>query len=617
MCGILGVIDKGLSKNREKILDFLLASMVFRGPDGEGRYIEGNVIMGMRRLSVIDLEHGWQPLKSRNDEIIAFQNGEIYNYKELRKELEQQDYIFNTNSDTEVLAHGYACWGIEGLLQRIDGMYAIAILDRKRRELHLARDRFGEKPLFYSFNGDRFAYASNFVPLAALPWVNIDISPCSLDRYLALHYVPGDKTIFKNIHRVLPGERLLIPIDKPLPARHRYYRINLQEDCKVTDDELAGCIENAVKSRLVSDVPVGVFLSGGLDSSIVAAIASHHLPSIDTFSMGFQSTEHDESNFARHLANAIGSKHHHFIFNQERFLTLLPQVASALDEPVGDQAMLPLYWLCKEAKQYVTVVLSGEGADEVFSGYDYYARFISNNDKWIGVRQLLACLTAKSTKYDHLIQNHVPTTPSGFPLITDNAERDSLMNHLCVESDGWEKDFISWLYDAKSPLQRASAADMATWLPDDLLVKYDRMAMAHSLEGRAPYLEPRLVEMGLNLPSDDRMVHGLSKKGLRRVAGRWLPEEILLRRKQGFVLPMRKWLKRWFLEYDGAGTYFKSKGFPLLDSKALIKIVDLDLEKGVHRERLLFALILLMEWYQSFSVRVRELRKYLSMVSYG
>ncbi|OGW43008.1 MAG: asparagine synthase (glutamine-hydrolyzing) [Nitrospirae bacterium RBG_16_43_11] len=587
--------------------------MIFRGPDGEGRYIEGNVIMGMRRLSVIDLEHGWQPLKSRNDEIVAFQNGEIYNYKELRKELEQQNHIFHTNSDTEVLAHGYALWGIEGLLQRIDGMYAIAILDRTRRELHLARDRFGEKPLFYCFNGDRFAYASNLIPLAALPWVNIDISPCSLDRYLALHYVPGDKTIFKNIYRVLPGERLLIPIDKPLPVRYRYYRINLQEDDgMVTDDELAGCLENAVKSRLIADVPAGVFLSGGLDSSIIAAIAARHVPAIDTFSMGFQSREHDESDHARHLARSIGSNHHHFIFNEEDFLTFLPMVASALDEPVGDQAMLPLYWLCREARRYVTVVLSGEGADEVFSGYDYYARFIAKNDKWIGVRQLLTRLAAKSTQYNHLIQNHDPITPSGFPLLTDRAERQRLINYSFVESDDWEMDFISWLSEAKSPLQRASAADMATWLPDDLLIKYDRMAMAHSLEGRAPYLMPQLVEMGLNLPADERMIHGVSKKALRRVASRWVPNEILQRRKQGFVLPMRKWLNSWFVKYGDVESYFISNEFPLINSKELIKMVSLDLNQGVNRERLLFALLLLVEWYNSFSFRVTELRNSLS-----
>ncbi|MBI3608474.1 MAG: asparagine synthase (glutamine-hydrolyzing) [Nitrospirae bacterium] len=606
MCGIVGLIDTS-GEGVHHIVPIMRDAMVTRGPDGVGDFREGPVMMSMRRLSVIDIEHGGQPLTSQNGQVVAFQNGEIYNHVALRKELETDGFSFRTRSDTEVLSHGFARWGIEGLLERIDGMYAMAILDRKNRQLHLARDRFGEKPLFYCHDRGRFAYGSNLIALAALPWVDHDIDPVGLDRYLALHFVPGDRTIIKGVHRVLPGERLLVAIDDPVPERHRYYRIPIGRERRVSDDELASQIEDAVVSRLVSDVPVGVFLSGGLDSSIVATIAARHSPCIDTFSVGFHSKDHDESVHAKHVARAIGSNHHHFMFDEESFGHLLPQVAASLDEPVGDQAMLPLFWLCREAKKHVTVVLSGEGADEVFAGYDYYGRFASEKGGENWFMGLLRRSFPKLLGGDGVGHRSGGITPSGFPLLTDHKDRESLMGRSTTDDSAWEQETISWLDRAASPLQKASGFDMATWLPDDLLVKYDRMAMAHSLEGRAPFLQPRLVESGLRLPSGDRMADGMSKIGLRRAAGRWLSRDILDRRKQGFVLPMADWLERWFQDHGGVEPYFSARAFPGLDTGHVCRMVAFDLKRGVRRQRLIFSLILLTEWCQSYSARVHDL----------
>ncbi|MEH1934006.1 MAG: asparagine synthase (glutamine-hydrolyzing) [Nostoc sp.] len=608
MCSILGLIDTGLEKIPGALIESMQDVMLARGPDGSGNFIEGSVAMAMRRLAIIDLEQGWQPLTSQDGQIIAFQNGEIYNYQKLKKELEQQGFIFKTNSDTEILAHGFAQWGIEGLLEKIDGMYAIAIFDRRTRELHLARDRFGEKPLFYCYTEGRFAYSSNMLALAALPWVNNEIDPLSLDRYLALHFVPGDRTILKDIKRVLPGERLCIAVDNPVPQRFRYYQIPIHKQHSVSDEELANQMEKAVVSRLIADVPVGVFLSGGLDSSIVAAIAARHNPQIDTFSMGFSSKDHDESIYAQQVSQAIGSNHHHFMFDENSFAQLLPQVAAALDEPIGDQAMLPLYWLCKEAKQHVTVVLSGEGADEIFAGYSYYNRFACKKSWKNSFKALLARSADTSESYQSLVHNSLPITPSGFPLLSDAAQREQLLGRSCSEMDQWEHDLLSWLDSGVNPLQKASSADMATWLPDNLLVKYDRMAMAHSLEGRAPFLQPQLVEIGLNLPERERMSKEISKIALRRVAGRWLPKEIMQRRKQGFVLPMANWLKQWFETHGGVDTYFASIHFPGLDIKQVCQMVKVDLQQGIIRERFIFALILLIEWHRKFELRLSVLR---------
>ena len=603
MCGIVGLIDTIAGSISPRLLSTVRDVMIPRGPDGEGHYIDGAVGMAMRRLSIIDIEQGQQPFFSRGNEVVAFQNGEIYNYRALKKQLENREYRFISQGDTEVLAHGFAEWGADGLLQRLDGMYAIAILDRQARQLHLARDRFGEKPLFYSWARGRFAYSSNLLALAALEWVSDEIDPRSLDRYLALHYVPGDATIFKAIKRVLPGERLIIPLADPVPKRERYYTLRLGKEKAISDNDLAKLIEDAVESRLIADVPVGIFLSGGLDSSILAAVAARNHPGIATFSMGFASVSHDESPYAQKVANQIRSSHHHFRFDEESFRSLLPQVAAALDEPVGDQAQVPLYWLCQEARRHVKVVLSGEGADEVFAGYSYYRNQTSGSN-W---RDRFRVRRAPQFAQKSLLNNAEPVTPSGFPLLTDVGTRARLTGSDSSEIDRWEEDLLAWLDQSACGLQRANATDIATWLVDDLLVKLDRMSMAHSLEGRVPYLVPAVVETGVSLPSLQKMNGEISKVALRRIADRWLPKEIIDRPKQGFVLPMAKWLSQWFAEQGQVGEYFQSRAVPGLNMAAISELTEEDLAQGVRRERLLFALLILVEWYQSFQSQQREL----------
>lgn len=610
MCGIVGLIDAVAGRVPAQLLETMRDVMISRGPDGEGHYLEGAVGMAMRRLSIIDLETGWQPFFSRAAEVVAFQNGEIYNYRELREQLEARRCQFISQSDTEVLAHGFAEWGAPGLLERLDGMYAIAILDRGSRELHLARDRFGEKPLFYTYARGRFAYASNLLALAALEWVSDEIDGEALDRYLALHYVPGEGTIFKAIRRVLPGERLVIPIDDPHPRRHRYYGVRLGDDSGISRCDLATVIEEVVASRLVADVPVGVFLSGGLDSSVLAAIAASKQPRIATFSMGFNSSSHDESRHAELVAKKIGSSHHHFTFDEESFRSLLPQVAAALDEPVGDQAMLPLYWLCREARRHVSVALSGEGADEVFCGYSYYGNHLAPTKGW---REKLKKQVGRAAhgqiRLQRLIDNAECVTPSGFPLLTDIAGRERLTGREPSSIDEWEESLVAWLNQSRDALRRAAATDIATWLPDDLLVKFDRMSMTHSLEGRAPYLSPKIVEFGLGLPQSRKIDGTTNKIALRDVAPRWLPAEIVERPKQGFVLPMARWLVQWFGVQGSVRDYFRDRAVPGLDMAEVASVTEEDLSAGVQRERLLFALVMLIEWHQVFKAKQSALVK--------
>lgn len=608
MCGIVGYIGDGLG---EALLDLLLGSMRSRGPDGDGRHHDGPIHMGMRRLSIIDLSEGWQPLRSREGKVVAFQNGEIYNYRLLRSELEAAGFAFHTNSDTEILAHGYAQWGIDGLLRRLDGMYAIAIKDADRGELHLARDRFGEKPLFFAASRGRFGYGSTLLSVSSLPWVSDEIDKIALDRYFACHFVPGDRTVFADVRQLLPGERLTVRLDTLDIVRARNFLPRHPRPRHVPDQELAKALEHAVTSRLIADVPVGVFLSGGLDSSLVAALAARANPGIATFSMGFSEAHVDESAHAAAVARHVGSTHHTFIFDQSHFGTLVPEVAAALDTPIGDQALLPVYWLAREASRHAKVVLTGEGADEVFAGYGYYRQFIQPprwRDRLSGLRGLLSTRRLQTVPSMQFLGDDPPVTPSGFPLLTERAERESLLDQAPLAADLWEQEALDWLGGAHSPLQRATAADVVSWLPNDLLVKLDRMSMAHGLEGRAPFLEPQLVELGLTLSPEQRMAQ-TSKVALRRVARRYLPDHILERPKQGFVLPMRSWLNEWFTGWGGCERYFCQRPFPTLNDTALSRIIEDDLAAGLKRERLLFAVVMLREWWYAFSNQRAELRR--------
>ena len=611
MCGIAGILDLHGDKPLRPQLQHMLTWLLKRGPDGDGEYVDGPLAMGMRRLSVIDLDHGWQPLFSAENQVVAFQNGEIYNYRELRAALRKLHFEFRTQSDTEVLAHGYTAWGIDGLLQRIDGMYALAILDRRSRELHLARDRFGEKPLFYAASPGRFAWSSNLLSLASIPWVDIATDAAALDDYLAVHYVAGPRTVFRGIRRLLPGHALTIALGDPTPRIHRYYRPRLDQTERVSDKELEAAMEAAVTSRLVADVPVGVFLSGGLDSSLITAIAARAQPGIMTFSMGFESQAHDEAGHAQRVAEYCGTRHHRFLFNADSFATLLPRVASELDEPLGDQAALPLFWLCREARRHVTVALSGEGADELFAGYGYYRQFLVVGGLLQRLKdRLRRRRPTQAPDLRRFSRNTTPVTPSGFPLLTDPADRERLTGHTQTGDDPWEHELLEWLDSASDTHKRAMASDLGTWLPDDLLVKFDRMAMSVSLEGRAPYLAPDLAELALRGGRPDaRMSLRDSKRALRRVARRWLPPDILDRPKQGFVLPMRDWLRQWFDSRGGAREYLNSASLPDLDTTALVELVERDISEGLNRERLIYAVVVLAEWHLAAHDRISAARK--------
>ena len=596
MCGIAGFVDHSGKLELRQILDKSLELMRFRGPDGVGSYINGRHAIGMRRLSIVDHSKGEQPKSSTNGKVLVVQNGEIYNFKSLRQELIRSGYYFKSNSDTEVLAHGYEEWGIEVLLDKIDGMFAFAIIDERRGVLHLARDPFGEKPLYFHSGDQVFGFASNMKALMISLSLPKAIDPISLNRYFALHYVPGNRTIFTGIEKLLPGERMQVSLVDGTSFRSKYYQMLEKEEGTVHPIELQSLMNHAVESRLIGDVPVGVFLSGGLDSSLVTTLAAKRMPQIKTFSVGFDSVRHDESKYAISVAKACGVDHHMVEFSEEDFARFLPEVASVLDEPLGDQAALPTYKLCKEASRHVKVVLSGEGADELFGGYSYYGKFA---EKQSFLQKLFGSRTPP--RVPAFLAESDGITPSGFPLVTNKEVWRLLGKESCSETDDqWEVELLSYLDTINDSLRRACVTDVLSWLPDNLLVKLDRMTMSMSLEGRCPFLEKKLAEYAFRLPSSKKHNGNESKVALRSLARKSLPKCAWKRKKQGFVLPMALWLKNYLEANGGPENFIKDRNCAFLDSDALVTLFGNWTEGTPGAERALYTLVMLLEWDYSF-----------------
>jgi asparagine synthase (glutamine-hydrolysing) len=599
MSGIFGWIaeaapDRGL-------VAAAIYSLYRRGPDS-GWYTEhGRVAFGARRLAIIDLESGDQPVVTACGRVAAMQNGEIYNFRALRGELLSLGHPLQTNSDTEVLAYGYLEWGIDGLLERLDGMYAFAIHDREKASVHVARDRFGEKPLFYFHNRQELIFSSQLLTVARHPSVDFVINPVALEAYLAMHFVPGEETVLAGIRKLPAGHYLSYDLGESNLQIHRYWRLRATRpndliSRQAAAAELADRVREAVRSRLISDVPVGAFLSGGLDSSVVVACMAEAVPDLKTFSIGFESDRLDESHYARLVARHFGTDHHHISFTLSDFDTLLPEVVASMDEPIGDQAMLPLLWLARRAREQVTVVLGGEGADEIFGGYDYYQTRALPND-WRAVahaalRPFFSPLEGDCTP----IRWAENTTQSGYPLLFDDATCSALLRSRNRFNDSnWARTFAADYREFQDPLQAACFTDLTTWLPDDLLVKYDKMAMAVSLEGRCPYLTPSLVEWALQLPDRLKVAAPASKIVLREAFASVLPKPIGRRAKQGFLLPLDE--------------YFQGRGRELLSdyvrvsldeevlrNDRLISLVDRQFASPTLNGRNLFALLLYKMW---------------------
>lgn len=563
MCGIAGFIDRSIAPDQTRnCLEGMLATIRHRGPDGEGilYYEPSGLAMGMRRLSIIDLEGGAQPIWNEDRTIAVIFNGEIYNHVELRGRLERNGHVFRTSSDTEVLVHLYEEHG-QGLVHALRGMFAFAIFDRRRRRLLLARDHFGQKPLYYVTKGTKFAFASELKALVTLPWVSRERDPDAFLTYCAWLSLPAPRTHFRQIHKVPPGFTLTLEGSGDIPAEprmERYWRYDLSKPATITEmDEAARAVDegmrDSVRLHLRADVPVGVLLSSGLDSRIISSYAQElQGGQLETFTVGFEG-ENSEAEGAAQTASEIGSKHHALQIGAKEYHESLERVAWHLDEPIGDPAAAALLQVCELARQHVKVLLSGEGADEFFAGYDgrYLGMLsaIERTQRLNGLGHILpkGNLFSASRRERFFARSHlsrreeaVALRIEGFPGDVRNPRGLDAGQLIRVQEriSAFGQELVRPQHDVLSELL---TLDIQWQLAESLLQKADKMSMAASIELRTPFVDVEIAALAANSGSALKLPpEGPGKLVLRHCLARRL-QEPMTRPKRGFPLPLEKW----------------------------------------------------------------------------
>jgi len=563
MCGIAGIVDVTGRPVDGALLRSMTTVIAHRGPDGDGIVCRGSAGLGHRRLAIIDLVTGDQPMVSDDGLIRITFNGEIYNFRELRRDLEARGAKFRTTSDTEVILRAYEAHGPE-CVQRLRGMFAFAILDERARRLVLARDRAGIKPLVYAWDGRRLLFASEIKAILEDPSVRRDLDLDALGEYLTFHYVPAPRTIFTAVRKLPPASTLVLSLDGGEPVVSRYWSLRFVPDVRVTEREwverLRAELTDAVRCHMISDVPIGAFLSGGMDSStVVALMAQASGTPIRTFSIGFDEADFDELRFARQVATRYGTDHYELVVKPNA-LEVLPKLAWHFDEPFADSSAIPTYYVSKITREHVTVALSGDGGDENFAGYRRYARALALHERFDrGAGRLTRPLLKLASELlpvgapGQALAGMLGAGPLEryFRLVTYQ-RRETLRRLL---SD----DLAAPVSSASSPALFARLAsgadtadyvstlqhiDLATYLPGDILAKVDAMSMAVSLESRVPLLDHRLVEFLATVPSTFKLRNGSGKYLLQRAMAQDLPGDILTRRKMGFGVPLGAWFRR-------------------------------------------------------------------------
>jgi len=620
MCGIAGWITKPERMLSTQTLESMLQAIAHRGPDGQGTCAfvcaatGYQVFLGHRRLAIIDPEGAHQPMCDAG--LALTFNGEIYNFRELRKELASLGYIFRRDSDTEVLLRAYQHWGSD-VVRHLRGMFAIAIWDARNQRLFLARDRFGEKPLYLYEDGSGLYFASEIKALLRIPGIRPAVDLQSVWDYLAYRYVPGPKTLFSGIRKLMPGtiaiwERGTLREERywSAPDGGQLAAAGAQPDAV---ENFLSRLDGAVKMQMVSDVPFGAFLSGGLDSSTIVALMSRHNTSVKTFSVGFAEDGYSELGYAAEVARHFGSDHHELIVTDRDLMDKLPRLVAFRDAPVAEPSDIPIYMLACEAARSVKMVLTGEGSDEVLGGYPKHIveRFAQSYQVLPGyVRHRLIAPLAHALPYEF---RRLKTAVTNLNIedwreryvrwfgALNRRERDHLsvlrLNGSVVgDAPPFDGDPQS------SALRRILYFDQTSWLPDNLLERGDRMSMAASIESRVPFLDHTLAEFASSLPDHYRVRGKCSKWILREAGKRLLPERILTRPKAGFRVPVNRWFRAEMREYlmdhlqsasSMTRTYF--------DAKVLDSVLAEHVEGRQNHEKLLWSLLNLEIWHRQFA----------------
>lgn len=559
MCGISGIIRWKSVNNVNLDISGMTGALAHRGPDGEGFFIRENIALGHRRLAIIDLETGKQPMSNQAESLWITYNGEIYNYRELKTILQKKNHCFQTNSDTEVIIKSYEEWG-DKCVEYLRGMFAFAIVDYTKSRIFIARDHLGIKPLYYAITPNFFAFASELQSFGQIAGFEPEIDIQSIDTFLRLQYIPAPKTIFKQIKKLLPAHFLSISFDNKISDPEEYWQLKFIPDNNKSEqdwlNEAEYMIKESVKAHLVSDVPFGVFLSGGIDSSLIVSYMSQILDKpVKTFSIGFDEEQYNELNYAEVVAKKWNTEHFTEIVKPDA-LAILPQLVKHYGEPFGDSSAIPTYYVSKMARQHVPMVLSGDGGDELFAGYHSYIRWMQLIDNKYPAWKKFAYPFARAFY------------PERFPARKHSLE--SWLNTINYFHENqsrkiWRKEYQSIRLnpfeefdneynraDGFSALSKAQYMDIKTYLPYDILVKVDVASMIHSLESRTPLVDYKVAEFAATVPSSiylnasgNELTNG--KIILKKLLGKYFPEEFINRKKMGFGVPVQNWFSSDFL----------------------------------------------------------------------
>ncbi|HZS24496.1 MAG TPA: asparagine synthase (glutamine-hydrolyzing) [Gaiellaceae bacterium] len=600
MCGICGIASTDDAGAQRELVERMSARLRHRGPDSDGLHAEPGVVLAARRLAIIDLEGGDQPIANEDGTIRVVQNGEIYNYPELREQALQAGHALRTRCDTEIHVHLYEEQGPR-YVERLRGMFAVALWDARARRLVLARDRFGIKPLYYSVAGGTLAFASELKALLELPDVSRELDPDALEAYFDGGYVPAPLTIFRDARKLGQGELLLWDEGSPVPTVERYARPLPEPPRSESDEELAEelrrLLRDAVRAHLLSDVPVGVLLSGGVDSSALTALASELADEpVHTFSIGFEERSYDELGKARLVAQRFGTEHHELRL-QPDIVDLFPAVVESFDEPFADDAAIPTYLVSQLAAADVKVALAGEGGDELFGGYDVYTAHALARVAAPAAPLLARVPSARAQRFArgaalpalerHLVWKRMFTPEARADLLRVRGD-DPLGRYRSRWDESAHADDLARVFDL----------DVGTYLADELLVKADRASMAHSLEVRVPFLDTPLAAFALALPSRLKVSARGKKRLLRQALAPILPAEILSAPKHGFTLPASRWL-RGELEPFARETLARDRG--LLEPAVGLRLLDDHVARRHDRWKELWTLLSFCVWFDRYA----------------
>ena len=608
MCGIVGFINK--ENKKEKIIKKMMDRINHRGPDGEGTFIDDNIALGHKRLSIIDLNTGSQPMFNENERYVVVFNGEIYNYIELKSELEKEDHYFKTSCDTEVLLHGYEEYGVK-LLDHLRGMFAFAIWDREKEELFCARDHFGIKPFYYYKNDDVFMFASEIKAFLDHPQFKKELNKEAIAPYLAFNYSPTADTFFKGVKKLEPGHYLLYK-NGDLVVK-RYFKLAFDEqngDKNQFIDEIDNIMRDSVNKHMLSDVEVGSFLSSGIDSSYLVSLAKPD----KTYTVGYKIDKYNEINYAKDLADKLKINNTSKIITKDEYFKMIPKIMYHMDEPLADPAAVALYFVSELASKDVKVVLSGEGADEFFGGYNYYREEIDYKfynkipfclrhivSKVCSILPQVRGINFLVRRGEKLEDNYI-----GVNKVFNEREIKKLVN---FDTKYKNKDITKNVYKEQaneSNVIKMQAIDINFWLIKDILQKADKMTMANSIEGRVPFTDIEVFNVAKKLPLDLKVSQETTKVALREASKRVIPNESYKKKKLGFPVPLREWVKDKDV-YEMIKKAFNSDiSKELFDNKRIMKLLNNEINPN-HKDRFsykkIWTIYCFLVWYDEFFVK--------------